>query len=289
MSLNTADAALREFSFSDEDFRALARMARTEFGLSLADSKKPLVYSRLARRLRARKVPGFQDYMVLLQQQNESEERLELISALTTNVTSFFREKHHFETLENILKPDVYDGRRFRIWSAGCSSGQEPYSIAMTLLNAHPDAASKDMRVLATDIDPIVVKRARAGRYSQEERASIPEPTRTRWTDIADDASDLFTIKSDAQRLITFGELNLMEGWPFKGPFDAIFCRNVAIYFDQETQQALWSRFADMLKEGGTLFIGHSERISGPALNQFQTAGVTTYRKTAKSGGAISN
>ena len=289
MSLAAVEDGQREFSFSDQDFQSLARLARAEFGLSLAESKKPLVYSRLARRLRAREVGSFQQYLTLLETADESEERLELISALTTNVTSFFREKHHFETLKSELSPDFGKTGKARIWSAGCSSGQEPFSIALTLLETIPDAARRDIRILATDIDPAVVSRAKRGRYSNEEKTAIAPALQSKWTRLCPDAPSAFEFNEEIRKMISFGELNLMVGWPFKGPFDAIFCRNVAIYFDHETQQKLWSKFADKLRPGGYLFIGHSERVTGPAMDGFTTAGVTTYRKIAGSGSALEN
>ncbi|MCR8549802.1 protein-glutamate O-methyltransferase CheR [Salipiger sp. P9] len=281
-----SEPGARDFRFTDEDFRALARLARAEFGLSLAESKKPLVYSRLARRLRAREISRFQDYMALLGTPDAADERLELISALTTNVTSFFREKHHFETLRQALIPDFPQQSRVRIWSAGCSSGQEPFSIAMTILDALPDAAQRDIRILATDIDPAIVRRAKAAQYTQEEVETIPSELRRSWIGLGARA-DQFEMAAAPRQMISFAELNLIDPWPFHGPFDAIFCRNVAIYFDQDTQQTLWGRFATMLRDDGFLFIGHSERVSGPALQTLATAGVTTYRKKPASGGAV--
>lgn len=279
--MNIAPAApnAREFRFTDDDFRALAKLAHAEFGLALADSKKPLVYSRLARRLRARQIDEFSGYMKLLERPEESDERLQLISALTTNVTSFFREKHHFATLRENLVPELSKQSRVRIWSAGCSSGQEPFSIAMTLLDSLPDAARQQTRILATDIDPAVVARARKAEYPKEETDTIPDELRKRWTAPSAENTDKVAISPKVKELISFGELNLMQDWPFKGPFDAIFCRNVAIYFDQDTQRRLWARFTDLLRPGGYLFIGHSERVTGPALDVLSTAGVTTYRK----------
>ncbi|MBE9638269.1 CheR family methyltransferase [Salipiger mangrovisoli] len=283
MSLVAADALPGEFAFTDADFEALARLARSEFGLSLAVSKKPLVYSRLARRLRARGLGSFRDYMALLDLESESAERLELVSALTTNVTSFFREKHHFETLCEALIPELGLQRRVRIWSAGCSSGQEPFSIAMTLLNFLPPG-TRDTRILATDIDPAILRKARQGRYAAEDCETVPADYRHRWLRPVAGEPEMVETGPDLRALISFAELNLICDWPFNGPFDAIFCRNVAIYFDQETQQRLWTRFSGMLRAGGFLFIGHSERLSGPALAEFTTAGVTTYRKRASHG-----
>jgi chemotaxis protein methyltransferase CheR len=285
MSLAASGAAPREdIPFTDADFQTLATLARKEFGLDLASSKKPLVYSRLSRRVKARGLGSFSEYLALLTASAETEERRALISALTTNVTSFFREKHHFETLTAVClsqaRARVEAGGRFRIWSAGCSTGQEPYSIAMTILAAWPDAQRRDVRVLATDIDPIVVDRARQGVYSGQDADALRKDPCRKW--VRENGEGAVAITDEPRALISFAELNLMGGWPFKGPFDAIFCRNVAIYFDQPTQQALWQRFSEMLTETGHLFIGHSERISGPAEAHLQAFGVTSYRKVAE-------
>lgn len=283
------DAAATEIAFSDADFRAIAAIAQERFGLNLAESKKPLVYSRLSKRLKARNLNGFPDYLKLLEQAEETDERQELISALTTNVTSFFRETHHFETLASECLPALAagarSGRRIRLWSAGCSSGQEPYSIAMSVLDQFPDAANLDLRILATDIDPQIVDRARAGSYPGEEAAGIPAPYQAKWVRRSDDGGRL-TMGEPLRQLITFAELNLMDPWPFKGPFDVIFCRNVAIYFNQQTQQNLWQRFCQMLIPGGYLFIGHSERITGPATQDLSGVGITSYRKRPGPSGA---
>lgn len=275
----------QDVPFSDSDFQALAALARREFGLSLAQSKKPLVYSRLSRRLKARHITGFPEYLQLLDKREESSERLELISALTTNVTSFFREDHHFQMLRNNCLPACAErsrnGKRVRIWSAGCSSGQEPYCIAMSVLDTIPEAHRQNIKILATDIDPQIIAKAKAGRYPAEDAASIPESYRKKWVTLESDGKSEIAMSNDLARLITFAELNLVAPWPFQGPFDAIFCRNVAIYFDQETQQKLWQRFCDLLVPGGYLFIGHSERVTGPASDLLKGVGITSYQKTA--------
>jgi chemotaxis protein methyltransferase CheR len=275
-------SATRDIPFSDADFRAIARLAQSEFGLNLAESKKPLVYSRLSKRLKARQVQDFQSYLTLLGQRDEGAERLELISALTTNVTSFFREKHHFDTLQDICRSEwprkCQANGRLRVWSAGCSSGQEAYSIAMTLLETIPSAQQADVKVLATDIDPQIVKKAKAGLYPSDEAAGIPAPLRTKWITTHETQIE---VAAEVRALIRFAELNLMSDWPFRGPFDAIFCRNVAIYFNEDTQQRLWTRFSNMLVEGGYLFIGHSERVTGPATRTLSGVGITSYRRTA--------
>lgn len=283
MSTPPPGAFTRDIPFSDADFRAIAELAQDRFGLSLAESKKPLVYSRLSRRLKSRQINSFTDYLVLLNKRDEEQERLELISALTTNVTSFFREKHHFDTLRDALAGDLGKraraGGRVRLWSAGCSSGQEPYSIAMTVLEALPEAARLDLRILATDIDPKIVEKARAGDYPAEEVSGIPANLRGKWLSASTGNEARYSVAADVKALITFNELNLVNSWPIKGPFDVIFCRNVAIYFGQQTQQTLWQRFTTMLSPAGLLFIGHSERITGPALKSVEGIGITSYRK----------
>lgn len=271
-----------EIPFTDSDFEEIAKLARSNFGLSLADSKKPLVYSRLAKRLKARSLTNFPDYLLLLNQPQETDERLELISALTTNVTSFFREKHHFELLEDkivpLIKERIKSSARARLWSAGCSSGPEPYSIAMTLRSALTDQEVKNTKILATDIDPKIVQKARAADYPDTEIKGIPEQHLKKYVEI-DERTSRIRCKESIRNIVTFAELNLMSDWPFKGPFEAIFCRNVAIYFDQDTQQKLWMRFHDMLCPGGYLVIGHSERISGLASEKLTPVGITSYQK----------
>ncbi len=272
-------------NFSDADFQALAAMARRDIGLNLTENKKPLIYSRLAPRLKARAVQSFTDYLTLLDSKGEHEERRAMISALTTNVTSFFREHHHFETLRTECLPDVVErvknGGRLRLWSAGCSSGQEAYCLAMTLLEFWPGAPSGDARILATDIDPKIITSAKSGVYKCSELDSLTEKQRFGFFRKTPDAPDCLEVTPAIRDLVSFAELNLMSDWPFKGPFDAIFCRNVAIYFDTETQQVLWDRFCDFLAPGGFLFIGHSERITGPAESRLQVAGTTCFRKRA--------
>jgi chemotaxis protein methyltransferase CheR len=260
-------------------------MAKAQFGLNLAESKMPLVYSRLSNRLKARCVNGFSEYLELINKPQEAEELLELISALTTNVTSFFREKHHFEMLETEILPNliqhVKSGGRARLWSAGCSSGQEPYSLAMTVMDKFPDALNYDIRVLATDIDPKIVAYAKDGAYPKEEIDTIPDHLGHFIHHMNENQSGKSKIVEKIKSLVTFGELNLIAEWPCKGNFDVIFCRNVAIYFDQPTQQKLWARFTERLVDGGHLFIGHSERITGPAEAKMQGVGITSYQKHA--------
>ena len=269
------------YVFTDDDFAVIARCAQADFGLHLTMAKKDLVYSRLAKRIRHLGLPDFDAYCRLIESPDAADERVQMLSALTTNVTHFFREGHHFQTLrEKVLPPLIAaarSGRRLRLWSAGCSAGQEPYSLAFTLLDLCPDAARFDIRILATDVDPAILARAREGIYDNDEMKSLPDPVRARH--IAASGPGHFAVTEKARALISFGELNLMQDWPMRGPFDVIFCRNVAIYFNKDAQLRLWHRLTDLLPVGGCLCIGHSERVSGPAAPMLETVGVTTYRK----------
>lgn len=266
-----------------EHFRTIAQIAHRDAGLVLPQDKAPMVLARIAKRMRSLGMRDLAQYCKLLADPDAAAERHELIFVLTTNVTSFMREAHHFETLREQLLPDLVEtarkGGKVRLWSAGCSSGQEPYSLAMILLDLMPDAARHDVRILATDIDPYVLRTAREGVYSDSQIDSLPGNRRAQHFH----ASPLGHSASPALRdLISFRELNLIGSWPMRGTFDVIFCRNVVIYFDRETQSRLWSRLHAALSPGGHLFLGHSERIDARHAELFTTVGTTTYRKSER-------
>jgi len=271
-----------EFAFTEGDFRKIAAMLHGDAGIALPDDKATLVYSRLAKRLRALGLQSFKDYCALVAGRDGVDERQRMLAALTTNVTRFFREPHHFDHLkERVLPPLLANARRggsVRIWSAACSNGQEPYSMAMALLAAMPDAVQHDVRILATDIDPNVVAEGREGVYAETLLSGVPDDYRKRWTRPSR-AAGYVQMAEELGELITFRELNLIGDWPMKGTFDAILCRNVAIYFDDPTQHRLWARFAPLLAAGGMLYIGHSERVAGQAAGCYEPAGITAYRR----------
>ena len=207
----------------------------------------------------------------------------EMLRALTTNVTRFFREPHHFDDLRaNVLEPiadQVRAGRRLRLWSAASSSGREPYSMAFTVLSVWPDAANLDIRILGTDIDTNVLATGRAAVYDESLLEGIPAAARGQYFERDPSDRRNWRVCEAARSLVAFRELNLNgPSWPMKGPFDAIFCRNVVIYFDEPTQERVWSRFAPLVAPGGRLYVGHSERV-GASITAFESCGLTAYRK----------
>jgi chemotaxis protein methyltransferase CheR len=208
---------------------------------------------------------------------------MNMMNALTTNVTRFFREPHHFDTLKKDVLPkllaEAKRGGKVRIWSAACSSGEEPYSIALTVLSLLPDAHSYDIKILATDVDKNILHKASEGVYREDDVEIMPDTQKRKYFEKADRSSDTWVAGAELKRLITFRQLNLIKPWPISSRFDIIFCRNVVIYFQEATQQELWTRFHKAIEPSGWLFIGHSERITGPASSSFKCEGFTSYQR----------
>lgn len=273
MRVSSTQAALGE-----SDFQVIADLAHREFGLKIVPEKIMMVQSRLRHRLRALDLPDFESYSKLLDSQLGGDEIRFMISALTTNVSNFFREPHHFDFLSSNLTPRmrhrIQNGERIRIWSAGCSNGQEPYSIAMHLLRNEPSLAQADFKILATDVDPKVVSFAREGRYQTQLLSGVSKEDLARF--FQPDGNEAI-VTDQLRNCVTFLELNLMAEWPMRHQFDAIFCRNVVIYFDVETQEKLWPRFNASLSANGLFFLGHSERIAAPESYGFRSIGPTVY------------
>lgn len=263
-----------------KDLAAIADMIYADAGIFLNESKASLVYSRLSKRLRKIGLKSFQDYCELVSSERGANERREMLSQLTTNFTKFYREQHHFDHLADDVLPELIkrakSGGRVRIWSSACSLGHEPYSIAMTVLSKFPDAKQYDFRILASDIDPKVVKSASEGIYTSDAIAPVPVEMKREYFQTLERGQ--FQVAQKVKDLISFRELNLIGSWPFKGKFDVIFCRNVVIYFDDETQSRIWQRYADVIMRDGLLYIGHSERLSGPAKPKFENVGVTAFQ-----------
>jgi chemotaxis protein methyltransferase CheR len=274
-------AAEPEFELTDSEFKRLRDVVHTRTGIALSEAKRELVYGRLARRLRKLKLTSFAEYCQLIER-GESEELQELTNAITTNLTSFFREDYHFKQLAAEVLPQVESkraaARRMRIWSAGCSTGEEPYSLAVVLREALAHLNSWDVKLLATDIDSKVVATAAEGVYPADRFKGIaPERIKSFFHDLA--ARPGFREASaELKALITFKRLNLLDPWPMKGPFDIIFCRNVVIYFDKATQRELFDRMADLQEPGGWLFIGHSENLHN-VTRRYKLVGRTVYRR----------
>jgi len=277
-----------EFAFTQENFARIAALLYEQAGISLSDTKATLVYSRLAKRVRALGLHSFDDYCDLVASETAADERGRMLNALTTNLTRFFREPHHFDHLrEQVLAPmadRVRAGGRLRIWSAGCSSGQEPFSIAITILSLIPEAAELDVKILATDIDTNMIAEGAAAIYAEEAIEAVPPGLRSRWLERDPGDRGRWRLGAAPRALVAFKPLNLMTNWPIKGPFQAIFCRNVVIYFDEPTQEKVWSRFAPLLEPGGRLYIGHSERL-GAAAAGYVSDGLTVYRTRPATGG----
>jgi chemotaxis protein methyltransferase CheR len=271
-----------EYALQDGDFRKITKLVMDTAGIVLSEKKRAFIHGRLGRRLRILGLSDFTEYCRLLESPDGETERHNLINAVTTNHTNFFREPHHFDYLAKTILPALAEARgngqgRLRIWSAGCSTGEEPYTIAMTLRGHQPTLSGWDVKILATDLDTNVVAHAAAGAYDAERTESIPPAYRKRY--MAGQPDGRVIMNDELRSLIMFAPLNLLEGWPMKGPFDIIFCRNVVIYFDKPTQRRLFDRYADLLKPDGWLFVGHSESLAA-VTNRFDMVGRTIYRRT---------
>jgi chemotaxis protein methyltransferase CheR len=276
-------------ALSDAEFRALRDLIYEKSGITLSDSKKQLVTSRLARRLRVHGLSSYREYYEFVTRRDpQGEELREMLNAITTNKTDFFREKHHFDFMVSTFFPQCIErakttgDRRLRIWSAGCSTGEEPYTLAMTLLSAFPNTGQWSLEILATDLDTQVLERAQAGIYPEDTIAPVADDLQRRYFKRGTGANAGKVRVSEALRqLITFRQLNFVEHpWWVKGPFDLILCRNVMIYFNQDTQRTIVENFAQRLRPEGYLFIGHSETLSG--LNHlFEPLRGTIYRRRA--------
>jgi chemotaxis protein methyltransferase CheR len=282
-AMDAADSQLsREYEFSDRDFQRVRHMVRQQLGIALSDSKRQLVYSRLSRRLRALQLRDFDTYLQRVTS-GDDDELQHFCNAITTNLTSFFREKHHFEFLANQLLPHLErasrETRRIRIWSAGCSTGEEAYSIAMVLMESISHLLdSWDVRILATDIDTNVLEQARVGVYSRDRVDKLDDRRLLRWFERAPD-EESYQISEAVKQMVSFRDLNLMSEWPMKGPFDVIFCRNVVIYFDRETQRQVIARMEAMQRPGDYLILGHSESLLDIS-TRYQLVGNTIHRRT---------
>ena len=267
-----------------ENFDFLRSLAQQHAGIVLADHKRRMVHRRVSKRLAALGVDSFSSYSALLQSPAGTEELEHFINALTTNKTEFFRERHHFDHLVASAVPNLLKNRnrdangRFRVWSAGCSFGPEPYSIAMSLRDGVPEIANWNTKILATDIDTDVLERARKGCYREDDIDAVPPHLRSVYFSKLREDGGIYRIAPIISTMISFNPLNLHGHWPMKGQFDIIFCRNVIIYFDKPTQARLIDRFADIMREDGYLYLGHSESLYRVS-DRFRPVGQSIYQK----------
>jgi chemotaxis protein methyltransferase CheR len=274
-----ADAA---FDLTDADFRMIAEIAHRSAGIVVREHKKAMIRGRLMRRVRDLGLPSVSAYCQLLRGPELESEMNGLLNALTTNHTAFWREAHHFEHMEATALPDLApcglaSAARFRIWCAAASSGEEPYTIAATVNAALRGAAFRDLRILATDIDSQVLDRARAAVYPATALEGLPAEARKR-LELEPAAGGSFRIGQRLRELVALRRLNIIGEWPFGGPFQIIFCRNMLIYFDQPTKHSIIERMSAMLVPGGYLYLGHSEALPH-AIEGLRPCGRTIYRK----------
>jgi chemotaxis protein methyltransferase CheR len=254
---------LREYPFSDADFARVCRLVREQIGISLTLAKRELVYGRLSRRLRQLRLASFGDYLDRIEQGDEQETQ-QFRNAITTNLTAFFREQHHFDFLARELLPRLLmtnaATRRLRLWSAGCSTGEEAYSVAMVVRETLGALPGWDVRILATDVDSNVLAHARRGLYGGERLEKVDSARILRWFS-RQRGSPQYGVRDEIRQLIRFNPLNLVSDWPMQGPFDVIFCRNVIIYFDRNIQRDIVGRMAGLQRNGDHLILGHSESL----------------------------
>ncbi|MCX8118310.1 MAG: protein-glutamate O-methyltransferase CheR [Desulfobacterota bacterium] len=274
----------RPLELSDREFELLSRLIYTQCGIHLTAAKKELVKARLGKRIRNGPFRTFQEYYQFVLNDETGEELTRLLDSITTNFTFFFREKGHFDYLREVILPEWVSqkkgrGRKIRIWSAACSSGEEPYSIAMTLLEGIENPPAWEISVLGTDLSTRALKTAEAGIFPKERLQPVPPPLIKKYFLKGEDQwKDFVKVKEEVRRLVQFKRLNLMEPFQFAEPFDCIFCRNVMIYFDKKIQAELVNRLYECLERGGFLLIGHSESLTG-IVHPFRYIRPAIYRK----------
>lgn len=272
-------------SLNETEFNRIAQIAESDFGLYIEPSKRAIVQARLNRRLQELGLVNFSEYCSILEQGGLPERR-RFISAITTNVTHFFREAHHFDHFRcdvlPRLKERAHAGDRIRLWSCGCSTGAEPFSLVSCVIDGFPSAGKFDFKVLATDLDEDVLEQAILGEVPHNQAASLTQPQMHRIFENNASKTNTLKIKQQIKDLITFAPLNIVDEFPMSGQFDVIFCRNVLIYFEPEMQKRIWQKFADKTNDKGILYIGHSERIIGEASLSYDQIGTTIYSRRSR-------
>lgn len=284
MRNNNGESSMSGFhstmSLSDKEFQKISEFMYRHCRLNLHDGKKELVQTRLNKRLRQLGIDNYDSYLKFVESEPGGNELTIMVDSLTTNMTYFFRENEHFEYLKNEVfsKINSRNTNRLRIWSAGCSSGEEPYSMAIVMKENIPGIDFMDALILASDISTRVLQQGVAGEYSVEALKHTNPALRNKYFDRCDEKNGVkkFRVKDSVKKLVKFRQLNLMDTWPIQGKFDIIFCRNVMIYFDKQTQQELLGRFYNALHPGGLFLVGHSESLAG-VTSDFKYVGPMIY------------
>jgi len=281
-TLSHIDTGRREFEFTPKDFERVRTLIYRHAGISLSEAKQDMVYSRLARRLRSKGMQRFVEYLDMLERSNDAAEWEAFVNALTTNLTSFFREAHHFDILADQMRRSA-NRRPFKIWCCAASTGEEPYSLAITACEVF-GGGSPPVQILASDLDTNVLAHGRKGIYGQDRVERMdPERVRRFFLKGTDDQEGQVRVRPELQKLITFRQINLLDvRWPINEVFDAIFCRNVMIYFDKDTQYKILDKFTKLLHPQGLLYAGHSENFIHAA-NLFKSQGRTVYSRLMES------
>ena len=279
-SMSTLDQL--RYTYTDADFNFIKKLISEHSGININESKRELVYGRLSKRIRQLGLGSFREYCNLLKSGDE-EELYNCIDAITTNVTHFFRENHHFEFLFDNIIPSILNNpvrsglRKLRVWSAGCSTGEEPYSIEI-ILRKFVQLNAWDVKILATDLSYNVLHQAQQGIYRRSEVEGVSEDTLKKWFLQNRKDRSVVRVNDELKKRIFFKRLNLNSTWEITGPIDVIFCRNVVIYFNKETQRRLFDRFANILSDDGYLILGHSESMFGVS-DRFELVSRTIYKK----------
>jgi len=273
---------------SERDFDVIARLLNQLAGIELKPEKRAMIAARISKRTRALGLHSLSEYCAYVSSPQGETEHGAFISVLTTNMTRFNREPKHFEHLREHILPNLRQkaerGERVRIWSAGCSSGEEAYDLAFAALGVCPKCPELDFKILATDIDRNILSIAQHGVYDAQAVTGLPENIRGAFFQPTGHSNGELSVAPAARKLISFGHLNLHSDWPFNGKFDVIMCRNVTIYFDAATQQRLWKRFAQALVPDGLLYIGHSENVSPELLGHLKPIAPSIYQSRGATG-----
>ena len=274
-SLLTTNTSLSSAQLSSADFQKVREIIHAYCGIFINEGKEALVQSRLMKRLRKLGMSSFKEYLEFIESEGKTGEFLAFVDVLTTNKTSFFRENQHFDfIIKNVLP--AMEGRSAKWWSAGCSSGEEPITCAITLLEAQKEIGWKSAKILATDISRDVLHTAKQGIYREDRLSGISDSLKNRYFE--KEEAGAYKVKSQIRNMITYGRLNLNDTWPLKGNFQVIMCRNVMIYFNRQTQEEIVRKFHQQLEPGGYLFLGHSESINGNNLG-FANVAPAVYQK----------